>query len=321
MRLIDNRTVRDLVTVADLTGPMREALIGFSAGTVRRHPRVTVEPSDGDHILIMPAATATMTGLKMLTMFPRAVHHGLPSVQGLVILVDGQTGQPLSVLDATAITELRTAAVSAVATDRLARPDASTLAVIGAGVQGGAHLRALGAVRPWDSIRVFSRGTDRARRLVEQAGAAGLPVRLAASAAEAVAGADVICTATSDCSPVLPDTPLTPGAHITAVGAFGAGCRELPTELVVGADLFADSRDAVLAEAGDVLIPLAEGKLSDPDITEIGAVLGGRHPGRADAGRITVFKSLGLPIEDVVACELVYRRAVAAGAGQEVEFN
>lgn len=321
IKVISGRTVRSLISMADLVEPMHEALVAFSAGTAYQHPRITAEPSDGNYVLLMPAGSGDVVGLKMLTMFPRSTQRNLPSVQGLVVLVDGVYGRPLAVLDGTVVTELRTAAVSAVATDALSRKDSSTLAILGAGVQGGAHLHALGTIRAWQSIRVHSRTEERGRHLVAQAEAVGLPARWASSAEDAVEGADVVCTATSACSPVLAGAAVAPGTHITAVGAFGAACRELPTDLVLRARLFADSRASVLAEAGDVLIPMAEGELADPVITEIGAVLAGDDPGRTDADEVTLFKSLGMPIEDVAACDIVYRLAVAAGAGQDVDFD
>ena len=321
VKIIDSGTVRDLVSLDELVEPMRDTLRRFSRGEVYQHARMTATPGGGNQVLIMPAATATTVGLKVLTMFPRAAQRGLPGVQGLVVLVDAVYGEPLAFMDGTVVTELRTAAVSAVATDALARPDATVLALIGAGVQGGAHLRALRGTRDWTDIRVHSRTPDKAGDLVRWAAANGLPARVAATASEAVAGADVLCTTTSACQPVLSAADVGPGTHVTAVGAFGAGCRELPTDVVVGATLFADSRDSVLSEAGDVLIPVREGRLADPAVTEIGEVLDGRHPGRTATDEITIVKSLGLPIEDVVACELVYRRAVEAGAGHDVDFG
>lgn len=320
IKVISGRAVRELITPADLIEPMRRALVGFSSGTAYQHPRITAEPSPGNHILIMPAATATTAGLKVLTMFPRSAERGLPSVQGVVLLVDAVHGEPLALLDGTVVTELRTGAVSAIATDALARPDSRTLALIGAGVQGAAHLRALRGVRPWEEIRVHSRSRDRAEGLVAAARTDGLPVRLVASSAEAVSGADVVCTTTSGCSPVLADADVAAGTHVTAVGAFGANCRELPTALVARARLFADSRQAVMAEAGDILLPIAEGALTDPEITEIGEVLAGDRKGRV-GDEVTVVKSLGLPIEDVVACEMVYQLCLDRGVGHDVEFE
>ena len=321
IKILSGQTVRGLATVGDLVAPMRDALTGFSAGTVFAHPRVTVEPGPGNLLLMMPAGTPEFTGLKMLTMYPGGPAAGLPSVQGLVILVDATTGQPLALLDGVAITELRTAAVSVAATDVLARSDAASLAVIGAGVQGAAHLRALAGLRPFTSIRLYSRTPARADKLITQLHAEGIGVTRADSVAEATSGADVICTATSDCSPVLADDDVAAGAHVTAVGAFGAECRELPSALVARAELFADSRSAVQAEAGDYLVPMAEGRLTAESVAEIGEVFGGVRPGRTGADQTTIFKSLGLPIEDVVACGLVYRRAVEAGRGLDVAID
>jgi ornithine cyclodeaminase/alanine dehydrogenase-like protein (mu-crystallin family) len=321
IKVIRGRLVRELITLEDLIKPMHEALVGFSARSVFQHPRVTVEPAKGDLVLLMPAGTADVMGLKVLTMYPRAVERGLPSVQGLVILMDATTGEPLALLDGNRVTELRTAAVSAVATNALARADAATLAIIGAGVQGAVHLRALAGIRSWRGIRVYSRTAARAATMVAQARTEGIAATVARSASEAVAGADVVCTTTSSHTPVFAAEDIAPGAHITAVGAFGPTCRELPTALVGRATLFADSRDAVLAEAGDVLIPMSEGMVSAEDVTEIGAVLAARARGRATAAEVTVFKSLGLPIEDVVACGLIYERAVARGLGEDVGFD
>lgn len=321
IKVISGRLVRELVSLDDLIKPMRDALVGFSAGSVFQHPRVTIEPSPGDMVLLMPAGTAELTGLKVLTMYRGAVERGLPSVQGLVVLMDATTGEPLALLDGNVITELRTAAVSAVATDALARPDAEVLAIVGAGVQGAAHLRGLAAVRRWSDIRVYSRTPERAEALVARVRAEGIVATVASTAAEAVADADVVCTATSACSPVLTADDVAPGAHVTAVGAFGPTCRELPSALVGRATLFADSLAAVLAEAGDVLVPMEEGVVPAGAVTEIGAVLAGERPGRTRADETTVFKSLGLPIEDVVACGQVYRKAMAGGLGDDVEFG
>jgi ornithine cyclodeaminase/alanine dehydrogenase-like protein (mu-crystallin family) len=321
IKILGGQLVRELITIDDLTVPMRDALTKFSAGEVFQHPRVTVEPGGGSLLLLMPAGTESLTGLKILTMYPGAASAGLPSVQGLVVLVDATTGEPLALLDGAAITELRTAAVSAVATDRLARADATSLAIIGAGVQAAAHVRALATIRPWRSIRIYSRSAARVEKLVALVRAEGIDVTAVSSAAEAVREADVVCTTTSACSPVFEDADTAAGAHITAVGAFGPTCRELPSALVARAELFADSREAVLAEAGDILTPMAEGLVTAESVTEIGDVFGGRHPGRADENQTTVFKSLGLPIEDVVACGLVYRRAVAEKRGEDVSIE
>lgn len=323
IKVISGRAVRELVTLEDLIEPMRAALISFSTGTAYQHPRVTVEPSDSNLVLIMPAGSADTLGIKILTMYPRSGERNLPGVQGLIVLVDGTYGEPLAVVDGTVITELRTAAVSALATDTLARPDAETLAVLGAGVQARAHLAALRGIRPWTAIRLHSRTADKADALAKWAESEGLPCSVVGSPDEAVDGADVICTATSACQPLFAAGRVADsGVHVTAVGAFGATCRELPTDVITRAELFADSRDSITREAGDILIPVTEGHLSEPyTLTEIGEVLAGTHPGRTSPSQTTVFKSLGLPIEDVIASDLVYRRALTTNAGQDVDFD
>jgi ornithine cyclodeaminase/alanine dehydrogenase-like protein (mu-crystallin family) len=321
LRVINSTDVRALYSITDAIPAMRQALIDFSNGSAYQHPRVTVEPpGEGGMVLLMPAASGGQLGLKLLSMFPRAHEHGLASVQGLVVLLDAVYGEPLAILDATSVTEIRTAAVTAVATDELARPDATGLAVIGAGVQARSHLQALAAVRPWKSVRLYSRSPEPARALAVWAGELGIDVEVTDSVSAAVRGADVICTATSACEPVLADADVAErGVHISAVGAFGPSCRELPAELVSRARIFVDSRQAALSEAGDLVVPLLDGTITENSIVaEIGAVLAGAA-GRLD-DELTVFKSLGLPIEDAVACAAIYLRAVRQDAGTSIEF-
>lgn len=321
LRIIDSATVRSLYTIADAIPAMADALARFSAGTAYQHPRVTVEPPDTDGmVLLMPAATDTTLALKMLSMFPRSVSRGLPSVQGLIVLVDAVFGEPVAIIDGTAVTEIRTAAVTALATDWLAPENADTLTLIGAGAQARGHLVALARVRPWAGIRMHSRTAERAAALAEWAGEQGIAVEVVGSVAEAVRGASVICTVTSACSPVVAARDVAEGGvHINAVGAFGATCRELPSELVARSRLFVDSREAALREAGDVMIPMAEGVVR-PDVIagEIGGVLTGGKGRLGD--ELTIFKSLGLPVEDLMTSQMIYQRAVERDAGQQVTF-
>lgn len=325
LRIINGADVRRLFTAEAARPAMAAALKQFSAGEAYQHPRITVDPPQvGGMVLLMPAAPAngSTLGLKLLSMFDRAGERGLPSVQGLVILLDAVHGEPLALIDGIVLTEIRTAAATAEATDRLARGDAATMGVIGAGVQARGHLEALAAVRPWKSVRLFSRTEERAKRLETWGLEQGIPVEVVGSPEAAVRDADVICTATSGCSPVLDAADVAvEGVHVNAIGAFGPTCRELPTELVARATLFVDSREAALREAGDIMIPLQEGAIAESAIAaEIGEVIAGRHPGRTGEAETTVFETLGLPIQDVVACDLIYRNAVAEGAGQEIDF-
>jgi ornithine cyclodeaminase len=253
-------------------------------------------------------------------MFPRATERGLARVQGLIILVDAVHGEPLAVIDGISVTEIRTAAVAALATEHLARPDATELGMIGAGVQARGHLRALAQVRPWKSVRLFSRTRARAEQLVQWACDQGMPAEVADSPADALRDADVICTVTSANDPVLTAANVAEdGVHINAVGAFGPACRELPSRLMARARIFVDSRPAALSEAGDIIIPLRDNVITeDAIVAELGEVLAGVAGRLGD--ELTVFKSLGLPIEDTVACETIYRRAVERNAGFEIDF-
>lgn len=321
LRVINGETVRALYPVSDAVAGMERALVSFSAGTAYQHPRITVAPpGEGGMVLLMPAASAGMLGLKLLSMFPRAAARGLASVQGLIVLVDAVYGEPLAIVDGVSVTEIRTAAVTVLATDRLARPDATRLAVIGAGVQARGHLQALAGVRQWKSVRLFSRTPDRARLLARWARDEGIPVELADSPATALREADVVCTVTSACSPVLEDADVAAdGVHLNAVGAFGPTCRELPSALVGRARIFVDSRQAALAEAGDLIIPVQDRVITeDAVVAELGEVLAGAAGRLGD--ELTLFKSLGLPIEDTVACEMIYRRAVERDAGHRISF-
>jgi ornithine cyclodeaminase/alanine dehydrogenase-like protein (mu-crystallin family) len=321
LRIIDSETVRALYPIGEAIPDMVQALTAFSAGKVYQHPRITLAPpQDNGRILLMPAASGNAVGIKVLSMFPRAAERGLPWVQGLVILLDATCGEPLAVIDGTAVTAIRTAAVTALATDRLAPPEATVLGVLGAGVQAREHILGLATIRRWQQVRIYSRTADRAKSLVEWAEGQGLPARLSLSAKEAC-DADVICTVTSAISPVIRDEDVRPRTvHINAVGAFGPQCRELPTPLIARSRIFVDSRDAAFREAGDILIPLAEGAITkDAIVAEIGEVLAQSDLGR-QGDSITVFKSLGLPIEDVVACETIYHRAVARAQGKEIAF-
>lgn len=323
MLIINGSDIRSLASAADLVDAMGETLAAFSTGQIHQQPRVTVEPEKLEgRVLIMPSASPSAgMGLKVLSMFERSGERGLPSVQGLMLLIDPDYGQPLAIIDGEALTEIRTAAVTTRATQVLARPDATRLAIIGAGVQARAHLESLAGVRDWTSIRIFSRTEDRAAGLVALGRELGLPAELAGSPSAACRDADVICTATSSWSPVIEDADVAPeGVHVNAIGAFGATCRELPSELVLRSDVFVDSRQGALGEAGDLLVPIGEGLITEAHIrAEIGEVLAGVAPGRTGGDRTTIFETLGLAVEDLVAGRIVYDRAVERGLGMRVD--
>jgi ornithine cyclodeaminase len=241
---------------------------------------------------------------------------GLDAHQGGVLLHDGGTGELVALLNASPITAIRTAAVSAVATRALARPGAKRVAIIGAGVQARAHVHAMRAVLDDPEIRVWTRTLEAAEQLAAEVGAIVAP-----SADAALFGAEVVCTTTSAREPVLERRWLTSGAHVNAVGACLPTIRELDTETVAGSSFFVDRRESALNEAGDYVLAAADGAIGPDHIkAELGDVLAGLHPGREHEDELTVFESLGIAVEDLAAAELVVARARAQGVGTEVEF-
>jgi ornithine cyclodeaminase/alanine dehydrogenase-like protein (mu-crystallin family) len=258
--------------------------------------------------------------LKAVCIMPGNPARGLDAHQGLVTLFDGETGVPTAILDASAITAVRTAAVTAVATGALARPDAATLAVLGAGTQARAHLRALAGVRAFERVWVYAPTTAHAEDVAAEAGTAGVTV--AASAQEALRDADVVVTVTNAREPVLRREWLKPGAHLNAVGASSPTMREIDTATVAASALFCDSRESLQNEAGEFRLAVTEGLITGVEHVraELGEVLAGTAAGRRDAGELTMFRSLGLAIEDLAAAQCAVATATEQGIGTEVEL-
>lgn len=280
-----------------------------------------------DLLISMPSersAPVEKSGLavKVLSIFEGNHGHGLDSHLGFVILFDGRRGEPLAIMDAASVTGIRTAAASALATRLLAREDASSLAILGTGVQARSHIQALREVRPLQRVRVVSRDFERAKRFAaEESAHHGLPIEAAATAEEAVRGADMICTVTASRVPVLHGDWITPGAHVNAVGACTPASRELDTAAVARSRFFGDLRESVLKEAGDFLIPLKEGAFGEDHLLgDLGGLLLGRVEGRLSPDDITVFESLGIAVEDLAAAQHVYAAALAAGRGVRLEL-
>jgi ornithine cyclodeaminase/alanine dehydrogenase-like protein (mu-crystallin family) len=293
MLILDEEAVRAHLRFEDLIPEMERALRALSAGEAVQPMRVMLPVEGRGFLGSMPAYAGGHLGAKLVTLFPS--NRGLPTHHALVTLFDAATGEPLAIMDGRLITEMRTAAVSAVATRLLARPGASVLAVIGAGVQAGSHVEALRLVRPIREVRVWSprRAPEFARR--HGAHAAG-------SAEEAVRGADVVVVATSARTPVLAGKWLSPGVHVNAVGAPRPDWRELDDAVLVHSKLYVESRQAAGLESGDVI---AAGRV----FAEIGEVIAGRRPARESAQEITLFKSVGVAVEDVASAALVYRKS------------
>ena len=293
MIVLTEEQMRKHLRMQDLIPAMEKALIDFSTGKIVQPVRqvIPVDPPGGFYGM-MPALTPDGLGQKIVTFYPPNVSRGLPTHMATIFLVDRETGAPLAVMDGRLITEMRTAAVSAVATKLLAQKEPKVLAILGSGVQARSHVEALRLVRKFEEIRVWSQTLVHAEQFANEVGAKVMP------AEDAVRGADVVVTATSSKTPVLRGAWLKPGSHINAVGACRPDWRELDDDAMKNL-VFVDSREAALKEAGDVILPGAK------IYAELGEALVGQVPLRAN--ETTIFKSLGLAVEDIVAGLLVYR--------------
>jgi len=317
VRVIDEHDVRRLLPMAECIEVMAEALASLSRGEVHNPLRFVVRPPEEASLLgLMPAhrgGERPLWSLKTVAIFPSNATRGLDLHQGFVALFDGETGETRAILSAGGITAVRTAAVSGVATRLLARDGASTLAILGTGIQARAHLDAMRAVGGFDRIVAWGRTPG---RLADIDG-----IEEVESAEEAVRIADVLVTATSAAEPLVRREWLRPGVHINAVGSSIPTTRELDTATMADAALFVDRRESTVNEAGDFLFPQREGVIGPEHIrAEIGELLLGTAQGRASDEEITVFKSLGLAVEDLAAAEHVLARAEAEGAGTVVSL-
>jgi ornithine cyclodeaminase/alanine dehydrogenase-like protein (mu-crystallin family) len=303
---------------------MREALVTLASGDVFLPQRTVVRPPQSPGLIaLMPAHLSTTRpalGMKSVCVFHDNPKKGKDAHQGVVTLFDDQTGEPRAVINAAAITEIRTAAVSALATEVLARPDASVMTVFGAGTQARAHIRALSRVRPLSEIRIISRSLDKAQRLVE-AEASHISITAHQDPVAATKGADIIVTATTSQDPVLYRDHVDPGTHINAVGSSVPTAAEIEPALIAASTLICDRREALIKESGDFLRAQAANVVTERDISgELGEVLVGLAKGRTSASEITLFKSLGLAIEDVIVARYLYEEAIANNLGQWTTF-
>jgi alanine dehydrogenase len=325
--LLSEAEVYRSLPMRDCIAVMRDALRALAAGQAFVPLRMVVRlPDESGLLAIMPGHISERDGgrpalgMKAVAIFPGNAARGIDTHQGAVILLDAETGRLSAVMDAAAITAIRTAAVSAVATDLLARQDASDLAILGAGVQARTHLEAIAAVRPLRRARIWSRTAERARNFVtEEHHRYSFSVEAVPTAEAAVRDAGIIVTVTASPEPVLAGAWVKRGAHINAVGSALPTARELDTACVCSSRIFVDRRESALAEAGDILIPIREGALRpDQIVGELGQVLNGQVEGRRSDGEVTLFKSLGLAVEDVAAADFVVRSAGHAGFGTRV---
>jgi ornithine cyclodeaminase/alanine dehydrogenase-like protein (mu-crystallin family) len=318
--VLSEHDVRRLLDMESCVEAMAEVLASLARGEMHQPLRPVVRPPGATSLFgLMPAyrgGDQPAWALKEIVIVPDNPTRGLDSHQGGVILHDGETGELVALLNASPVTAIRTAAVSAVATRALARSDAERVAIIGAGVQARAHVDAMRVVLDDPEVRIWARRIEAAEELAAEVGATVAP-----SADAALFGAEVVCTTTSAREPVVERRWLARGAHVNAVGSSIPTARELDTETVAHASLFVDRRESTLHEAGDYLLPAAEGAIAPDHIkAELGEVLVGKHPGREHEDELTVFKSLGIAVEDLAAAELVVGRAREQGVGVEVEF-
>lgn len=322
---ISRADVYQLLPMDECMEVMAEALAALSRGKAINPLRQVLHlPDDRGLLGIMPGYVDDLkaVGLKVVSVFHNQSGTDHDSHQGAVLVFETEHGSLLAILDAGAITAIRTAAVSGVATKLLAREDAKEVAILGSGVQAHSHVTAMLAVRPIERVRVWSPNPDHVSAFVRNLSETqNVVVTPTTNALEAVKGADIICTTTSAHKPVVLGDWLAPGVHINAVGSSLPLARELDTAAVAKSRLFVDRRESTLNEAGDFLIPKTEGTIGDDHIRgEIGEILTGQIAGRQTNEEITLFKSLGLAVEDVAAGHYVYRKALEKGLGTWVEF-
>jgi len=318
LRILSEADVRAAIDMRQAIEAMREAFGQLAAGQATVPLRTPVETEKG-LTLFMPAylrGTGDL-GAKIVSVYPDNPALGLPTITAVVIVLDGQTGQPLALMDGTYLTALRTGAASGLATELLARRDAQVVAVFGAGVQARTQLEAVRAVRPIREVRIVSRTRASAERFAAEL--EGVTVRAMDDRRAAVQGADVIIAATTSATPVFDGGDVAPGTHVNGIGSYTPEMQEVDATLVQRAKVVVDSREAALAEAGDLIIPLRQGLIAEDHIhAELGEIVNGTKPGRVADAEITFFKSVGIAVQDVVTARWVLQAAEAKGLGTVV---
>ena len=324
--ILDSHQVKQLLSIFDCIELMADALAALARDEVHQPLRTIVRPPNARGLLgLMPAYRAGERGafgLKAICVFPENPAQGKDAHQGAVTLFSRETGELLALMNASEITAIRTAAVSAVATRLLAREDANELAIIGAGVQARTHLAALSSVRTIKRARVVARNFDHAEQLADEMQPGfPFPIEPVRENEDAVRNADLIVTATSSLQPVIKKEWLSPGAHVNAIGTHSPNSREIDSATMAAARIYVDRRESALNESGDYLLAAQEGVITPESIVgEIGELLLGKKTGRTSETEITLFKSLGLAIEDVACADYLYRKALTENAGSWVEF-
>ena len=327
IRILTGEEVRLALPMAEAIEAMKEAYRQLSAGmaSVPLRTRIDVAKQKGA-ALFMPALLHTTGALavKIVNVFPQNADLGLPTIHAVVVVIDPDTGLPLALLEGGSLTAIRTGAASGAATDLLARSDARQVAIFGSGVQARTQLEAVCTVRNIEEAWVYSTDMEGAQTFADEMGGAGpIPpqIMVAGEPIEALASADVICTATTSLSPVFSGQDLKLGTHINAIGAYTPEMQELDEHTVEQAYVVVDSRQAVLEEAGDLIIPIQMGLIREDHIrAELGEIVSGDAQGRSTENQITLFKSVGVAVQDAAAAGLALRRAEDLGLGQIVEL-
>lgn len=327
-RFLTEHDVRELIPSSDfpaLVDLMGRTLADFSASRAIQPIRTTVPVGrPGHHLAVMPARlpASEALGTKILSVVPENPERGLPSHLGVIVLFDTDNGALRAVMDAGYITEIRTAAVSAVSVRTMARPEAQTLAIIGAGVQARSHLEVINSIRPLSHVRVWTPKDAQVNAFIKEMSArTGLPIDGAATAEQAVAGADIVVLATSSETPVVRNEWIADGTHVVAIGACRPHQREMDPALIERSRLIVDSKAAALVESGDIVMGLREDHFSPTHlIGELGEVVAGRVAGRTDPKEVTLFKSLGLAVEDVATASLAWQRAEERRVGIQLRL-
>lgn len=320
--VLGENAVRALLPMNECIDAMERAFLAASRGDFVQPLRIIAwQPDKRGAVAAMPAYADGVLGAKLITVFPQNRSEGLESHQGLIALHESGNGRLLAIVHAGAITAIRTAAVSALATRLLAREDAADLALLGSGTQADEHLEAMCAVRHVRRVRVWSRTPAHAQAFAERHSSSALPMSVCATAEEAVRGAGIVCTLTAATQPVLHGEWLAQGAHVNAVGSSVPPFRELDTAVVARSRIYVDMRECVLRESDDLHEPIREGLIRESDIAgELSDMVSGGCPLRTGRDEITLFKSVGMAIEDLAAVRFLYERALQSGAGELIDF-
>lgn len=328
VKVITKADIQANLAMSEVIQVVKKAYLALATDQVIMPPRIQIPVVEKEGVtLIMPAylKQEKALGSKIVSVFPHNAQHNQPTINAVFLLISPETGIPLALMEASWLTALRTGAASGVATDLLARPEAKVAAIFGAGVQGRTQLMAISQVRNLTRVWVYDPYQEASQRFQEEMKTAGPPVPsdilMATSPQEALREADIVCTATTATRPVFNGADVKPGTHINAIGSFTPDMQELPADIITKAKIVVDSRQACLEEAGDIIIPLRQGLITSHDIHgEVGEIALGKLPGRENSQEITVFKSVGLAIQDVMVAQLVFEKAQQNSFGQEVEL-